>query len=194
MRGGSAAQPLQPPPPPPQLQPGASFFLPPRRRPPRVSPHSTLTRARAHTPTLLSRPPPPRGELRGGCCDRRAGEAGPQNRRARERRPRSGSSVRGGRGSGVAAHVSRPPTPARRGTGNAAASALRTFNSNCHRRRRLPSPRARRHRAPGPSSPPPHLLSPQPPALLQGVTLARPDGRRTLLRPDPPTRVATAQS
>lgn len=62
----------------------------------------------------------------------------------------------------------RLPRPARRGAGNAAASALVTFNSNCHRRR-LPSPRARRRRrAPGPPSPPPHLPG-RPPSLRLGA-------------------------
>lgn len=182
----------QPPPPAPQPQPGASLFLSPRRRPPGAGPHSTLTRTRTHIPTLLARPTPPRGELRRGSCGRRREEAGP-----RSRRPGKGDPARGPAAEAVA-HVSPLPGPARRGTGNAAASVLRTFNSNCHCRR-LPSPRVRRHRrAPGPPSPPtspafapaPRLASPQ------GVTptTTRSGGRRTPQRPEPPTRVATAQS
>lgn len=51
------------------------------------------------------------------------------------------------------------------------------------------APRARRR-------PPPHLLSPQRRASPQGVspTTTRSGGRRAPQRPEPPTRVATAQS
>lgn len=134
------------------------ILLPPSLLPPsRSGPHSALTRARTHIPTLLARPTPPRGELRRERCGRQQEGAGPW--RAGGPGKYDPAQAAPAAATEAAAHVSRVPRPARRRTGNAAASALLAFNSNCHRRR-LPSPRARRRRAPGPPSPPPHLILP----------------------------------
>lgn len=55
------------------------ILLPPSPPPPsRAGPHSTLTGARTHVPTLLASPTPPRGELRRGCNGRRREETGPR--------------------------------------------------------------------------------------------------------------------
>lgn len=98
----------------------------------------------------------------------------------RPRRPRLSTPARG---------------PARRGTGNAAASALLTFNSNCHRRR-LPSPRSRRCRAPGPPSPPPRLPSPLPPPRLRAFpsSVQRPQGFPAFRADDPESRQPEAET
>lgn len=125
------------------------ILLPPRRRPHGLA-HTAPLPERSHSsPPSSPGPLPHEGTSAEGDAagDRRSGAAGAggHGRRLREG---EGTERSKGRAETTALRLLRPRRPrlstpargpARRGTGNAAASALLTFNSNCHRRR-LPSP------------------------------------------------------